>query len=165
MIMGKGQLPAAPSGHRLLVRPNPPDEKAGELHIPDIAKERPHTGAILAAGLSAHDLMHDHGHQVGDMIWWGKYSGVIEEWDHIVEEGKPCKEHDWSRLPSPADRVSEWQCRCGTMRRAEPVVVINADDILCNVSLQARIESGEVYIERAKTPSGVTQHRIDRKDQ
>lgn len=164
MIMGKGQLPAAPSGHRILVRPNPPDDKSGDIHIPDIAKERPHTGVIIAAGLNARDLMHDHGHQIGDVIWWGKFAGVLEEWDHIIEDGKPCKGHDWNRLPSFVDRVSEWKCACGSLRRAEPVAVVNADDILCNVSLQGRIEAGEVSITRGKTSTGTTQHYLDRKD-
>lgn len=168
MILEKDQLPAAPSGHRMLVKPFPPDEKAGDLHIPDIAKMRPNMGLILSAGLNARDTLYDHGHELGDEVWWGKFAGVIEEWDHILTEGpghRKCKEHDWARLANPGDRMSEWRCvGCSSVRRAEPVIVLNVDDILCNVSLQRRMESGAISITRGKTATGATQHVLDRKD-
>ena len=168
MILEKDQLPAAPSGHRMLVKPFPPDEKEGELHIPDIAKVRPNMGIILGAGLTARDQLYDSGHEIGDEVWWGKYAGVIEQWDHIIEEGarhKSCKEHDWSRRPETRDRMHRWQGEiCGSHRLAEPVLVMNVDDILCNVSLQRRIESGVISIIRGKLADGKTQHVLNRKD-
>ena len=170
MILGKDQLPAAPRGHRVLAKPNPPaKETDGGLVIPEIAMHRPNIGVIIHAGLNARDAFHDHGDQVGDEIWWGKFAGVIEEWDRVVEENPKdkCKigDHTWLRQPSPGDRMSAWSCSmCSSKRLAEPLIVLNHDDILCNVSLQRRIESGEVAQVRGKLPDGRTQHYIDRKD-
>lgn len=168
MILQKGQLPAAPRGHRVLARPNPPDKETdGGLVIPEIAMHRPNIGTIIHAGLNARDAFYDHGDQVGDVIWWGKFAGVIEEWDRIVEVGKghaTC-EHIWNRGPSPGDRMSAWDCgHCHSKRIAEPLIVLNHDDILCNVTLQRRIENGEVSQERGQTSDKRTQHFIDRKD-
>ncbi len=168
MILNKGQLPAAPRGHRVLAKPNPPaTETDSGLHIPEIALHRPNIGTIIHAGLNARDAFYDHGDQVGDEIWWGKFAGVIEEWDRIVENGKGWAncDHKWDRQASPGDRMSAWACaHCHSKRLAEPLIVLNHDDILCNVTLQRRIEAGEVAQTRGKTPGGTTQHFIDRKD-
>lgn len=168
MILNKGQLPAAPRGHRVLAKPNKPaKETDGGLVIPEIAMHRPNIGTIIHAGLNALDAFYDHGDQIGDEIWWGKFAGVIEEWDRIIENGKgwaTC-EHKWDRGPSPGDRMSAWTCaHCKSDRLAEPLIVINHDDILCNVSLQRRIESGQVSQTRGQTADRKTQHFIDRKD-
>lgn len=168
MTLEKDQLPAAPSGPRILTRPTPPKEEENGIAIPEIAQQRAHFGTIVHAGLTARDTLYDQGHQIGDDIWWGKFAGVVEEWDHIIIEGptyKKCKAHDWARAKSPGDRMHEWKCsHCESVRRAEPVIVMNVDDILCNVSLQRRMESGEVGIVRGKTVDGRTHHILDRKD-
>lgn len=170
MILGKDQLPAAPRGHRVMAKPNPPDKETdGGLVIPDIAMQRPNIGTIIHAGLNARDAFYDHGDEIGDVIWWGKFAGVIEEWDRIVEEGKkPCAmaAHRWDRQPSPGDRMHAWKCaHCDSRRLAEPLIVLNHDDILANVTAQRRHEAGAWAYRRGKLPNGATQHVLDRKDQ
>jgi co-chaperonin GroES (HSP10) len=168
MVLSKGQLPASPRGHRILCEPSPvKTETESGLVIPGIAQARPNTGRIIAAGLNALDAMYDHGDQIGDEVWWGKFAGVIEEWDRIVEEGEghaTC-EHDWARRPSTGLNHGAWECeKCKSKRLASPLCVLNHDDILCNVSLRRRLESGNIAQARGKTSSGSTQHFMDRKD-
>ena len=167
MILRKDQLPAQPRGHRILVRPLPAIEASQLVVTPDDRKHLPNKGHIFMAGLNARDQMRDHGDEIGDLIWWGKFAGVVEEWDHLEEEtakGKKC-EHTWARCPSHAENVRKWTCDCGSVRLAEHLLVLNVDDILANETLQRRIEAGEIAISRGKTASGTTQHYIDRKDQ
>lgn len=169
MVLNKGSLPASPRGHRVLCEPLPPQtETDGGLVIPRIAQHRPNMGRIIAAGLNALDAMYDHGDQVGDEVWWGKFAGVIEEWDRIVEEGKGAStcEHRWDRLPTEGTDHGAWTCgHCKSRRLASPLCVLNHDDILCNVSLQRRIETGTIAQKRAKLADGkTTQHFMDRKD-
>jgi co-chaperonin GroES (HSP10) len=168
MVLNKGSLPATPRGHRLLCEPLPvKTETESGLTIPAIAQHRPHAGIIIHAGLNALDALYDHGDKVGDEIWWGKFAGVMEEWDRIVDEGKGWKtcDHRWDRQASPGKDQSAWTCgNCGSKRLASPLCVLNHDDILCNVSLQRRIEAGEIAQKRGKTDGNRTQHFMDRKD-
>jgi hypothetical protein len=113
--------------------------------------------------------MWDHGDEIGDEVWWGKFAGVMEEWDRIIDEGKkPCakmEDHGWQRLPSPGRNVHRFDCmHCKCVRQVDPIVVINCGDILCNVTAEARRSGGRYAIARGKTASGQTQHFIDRKD-
>lgn len=166
MILRKDQLPGQPRGPRIMVRPLPAVEDSQLIVKPEDRKFLPNKGVLFMAGLSARDQMRDHGDELGDLIWWGKFAGVVEEWDHIEVEtpkGKKC-EHTWVRQPSPAENVKQWACDCGSIRLAEHLLVMNVDDILVNESLQRRIENGEVSIARGKTASGSTQHYLDRKD-
>jgi len=167
MILRKDQRPAQPSGYRILVRPLPAIEDSQLVVTPDDRKHLPNKGHLFMAGLNARDQMHDHGHELDDVIWWGRFAGVTEEWDHIEDEtakGKKC-EHVWVRAPSGAENQKKWTCECGSVRLAEHLLVINVDDILANETLQRRIEDGKVSIARGKTSGGSTQHYIDRKDQ
>ena len=167
-VLGKGCLPATPRGHRLLCEPlSPKEETETGLVIPAIAQHRPHMGRIIAAGLVALDNMHDHGDQLGDEIWWGKFAGVMEEWDRLTEEGKGAANcaHSWDRQPAPLKDHSAYQCSvCKSKRLVSPLCVLNHDDILCNVSLQRRIEAGQMSQFRGVTSDGRTQHRIERHD-
>lgn len=169
MLLNKGCLPATPRGHRVLCEPMPPTEETiAGLHIPSVAQHRPHAGTIIHAGLNALDALYDHGDQIGDVIWWGKFAGVMEEWDRITEEGKgwaTCA-HSWDRAAGAGKDQSAFQCsRCKSKRLVSPLCVLNHDDILCNESLQRRIEAGQCSQFRGVTSDGRTQHRIDRKDQ
>lgn len=143
------KAPAAPMGHRILLRPFAPDEVSeGGLVVPETAQQRPYAGTILAAGDEAAKKLRDARVRIGDEVWWAKFAGVIEEWQHIVKEGNDanCK-HDgnWQYLKCPGDRMQLRECPlCGAHKLTEPVIVANVDDILCNVSLQQRIERGEV---------------------
>jgi co-chaperonin GroES (HSP10) len=168
MILGKGMLPAQPRGHRMMCKPNPPKTESDcGIIIPDTAQILPVIGVIIHAGLNARDAMYDHGDEIGDTVWWGKFAGVMEEWDRIVEDGnkKGCDHDTWNRLPSPGKNVHRFECTaCKAVRQVDPLVVINHDDILCNVTAERRRDSGVYSIARGKTSSGTTQHFIDRKD-
>src|SRR6185369_12127250 len=129
MLKGN-ELPAAPSGDRILVQTDPPGDKIGRIWIPDIAKLRAHTGVIVHAGLKALDTMYDNDHRIGDRVWWGQFAGVIEKWDHITKPGRnPKCEHNghgddhgaqWESLPCDVDMVRLWTCRdCAAERREE----------------------------------------------
>jgi chaperonin GroES len=166
-VLNKNELPVAPLGERILLLPDPPDELTdGGLHIPEIAQSRPFAGRVVAAGLKALDKLYDNETRIGDRCWWGKFAGVIEEWDHIVEDGKEaCDAHSWERAPSPGDRIAAYSCRaCSAVRWAEPLIVANVDDLLCNIDLADRLRSGAVDYVRAKLGDGFTQHVVDRHD-
>jgi co-chaperonin GroES (HSP10) len=168
MILAKGELPAAPRGHRILCLPDPPKaESECGLIIPDSAMLLPHYGTILHAGLNARDAMYDHGDEIGDRVWWGKFAGVMEEWDRLIEEKGAyllC-EHSWNRLASPGKNVHMFSCtHCKSVRRVDPLVVMNHDDILCNVDAEKRMREGKQTQVRGKTASGATQHYINRGD-
>ena len=154
------ELPAQPTGHRILLRPFPPDEASeGGLSIPTVAQERPYAGTLLAAGDDAAAKLRDRGARLGDEIWWGKFTGVIEEWQHIVKEGTdPACKHDgnWQYLRSPGDRMQLRECVCGAHKLSEPVIVANVDDVMTNVSLQLRKEKGQVIRYRGEDPEGKT---------
>lgn len=150
-----------------MVRPDPPVEASEIIVTPEDQKHRPNKGTIIAAGLNALDQMHDHGDRIGDTIWWGKFAGVTEEHDHLAEPGRKGCEHRWIRIPDPHPHNKRWSCtndKCDAERVAELVLVMNVDDILCNVSQARRVDSGEVAVVRGKTSSGSTQHYIERKD-
>jgi co-chaperonin GroES (HSP10) len=167
MIFKQGQLPAAPRGHRLICKPNAPKSESDcGLIIPDSAQILPVVGIILAAGLNARDEMYDHGDEIGDEVWWGKFAGVMEEWDRIVKDGKGvCSEHSWERMRSPGKNIHCFSCMiCKAERQVDPIVVINCNDILCNATAELRRSAGQYAITRGKTASGQTQHFIDRKD-
>jgi hypothetical protein len=167
MILGKGQLPASTRGHRILVRPDPPIVESDIIIKPEAYEYLPNKGVLVGAGMTALDEMYDHGDELGDHVWWGKFAGVIEEWDHIEDEtakGRAC-EHVWVQQRAPSPKSRRWQCsECKSTRLAEHMLVMNVGDLLANESLQRRIEAGQVAIKRGKTADGRTQHYIDRKD-
>lgn len=160
-----GQFPACPSGERILVLPDPPDEESQLIVKPEDREYRPNKGRILAAGLRALDKLHDNGAEVGDEVWWGKFAGVMEEWDRleaVTKKGETC-DHSWVRAPlknRPHDK--KWTCECGSSRLASHILVLNVEDILANVSLQRRIENGVLRVIRGKLSNGATQHVIER---
>lgn len=166
MILSKGQLPARARGSRILVKPIPQKEASDLIITPDAHKMMANMGYIVDAGLVALDQMRDHGDEVGDEVWFGKFAGVMEEWDHLEDvtpKGAKC-EHLWVRTAAPGPRTSKWICdTCKSTRLAEHILVMNVDDILCNVSLARRIDGGKMDIRRGNAADGRTQHYIDRK--
>lgn len=172
MLKGN-DLPGCPNNDRILVRPDPPEDKQGALWVPDVAKIRAHHGTILHAGLKARDFMWDHDHRIGDRIFWGQFAGALEAWDHITKPGKDPKcNHDklgpdeqWARQPSGVDRVSKWSCAsCGAERTEEPIIVANVEDILMNETHEERARAGKVSVVRGETAEGETMHFIQRHD-
>jgi chaperonin GroES len=169
MILYKGkkiyegdELPMQPRGSRVLVRPDPPEDRsAGGLHVPDIAQQRGNKGTILAAGLAALDQMEDHCDQPGDRVLFGRLAGIWEEWDHITEPGKKgCKHEEWLRAPTVIDRTSAFKCStCGAQRLQEPLLLMDADDMQANIDLAERMNRREVNYKNIDTTGVRTQYR------
>jgi chaperonin GroES len=80
-----------PLGDRLLVKPNPSEEKTKSgIVLPDSAKEKPQEGKVIAAGKGAID---EKGNKipmevkVGDVVLYSKYSGTevkIDNQEHLI---------------------------------------------------------------------------------
>ena len=80
-----------PLGDRLLVKPNPSEEKTKSgIVLPDSAKEKPQEGKVLAVGKGAKD---EKGNiismevKVGDVVLYSKYSGTevkINGQEHLI---------------------------------------------------------------------------------
>ncbi len=169
MIKLHDQLPTAPLGDRVIVQPDPVvDLTESRLHIPDVAQNRSSSGFLRHAGLGARDVMYDNGWEIGDHIWFGKFAGVWEEWDHITKDGKKTCAHEnvtWVRAHPPGDRMQAWTCaECDAYRLKEPIWLMNVSDILCSDDLQIRIDNGAVRIVRGKTADGKTRHIIQREE-
>jgi len=166
MILGKNELPGAVIGERVFLLPDPPKEETEYgLHIPEVAQLRPFTGVLIDAGLKALDQLYDQGIEIGDHVWWGKFAGVIQEWDHIIEDGnKPCSEHRWARVPTTRDRTSNYTCdTCGAKRTIESLIVANVEDIQVSVELGQRRRDGRTKYRRGVTKdTEATQHVIER---
>lgn len=155
------ELPALPENDRIMVLPDAPAKTTeGGIDIPDVAQRHANYGTIVAAGLKATDVLHDNGGRIGDRVWFGQYAGVIEEWDHVTKAGKKADcEHDWARAPEFASpRRSGYKCSCGAVRMQEPLLVMNVEDILANVTKAERVRSGETILVRGATAEGRTQH-------
>ena len=164
-MLGPNDLPFAVVGERCLIKVHEPKTRsAGGIEIPAMAQNRPFTGRLIDAGLRARDKLHDNGIRIGDDILFGKFAGVVEEWEHIIE-GDPSScsvDDDWTRLPSKPGQPEKWKLDKDptVIRAAEPVVVLNCDDILASVQLAARIGLGDVEVVRGAVghPGGPTQH-------
>ncbi len=80
-----------PLGDRLLVKPNPSEEKTKSgIVLPDSAKEKPQEGKVIAAGKGAID---EKGNKipmevkVGEVVLYSKYSGTevkIDGQEHLI---------------------------------------------------------------------------------
>jgi co-chaperonin GroES (HSP10) len=186
------QAPAHPRGKRVLVRELPPEsETKGGLAMAQQAIERLFAGVVVAAGDQAADIMYDGGDELGDLILYAKYAGVIEGWQHIVGPDDLKCEHDgaWHYVPKPdatlhslgskRDPAAErkWahvlggpnenttlqEClACGTLICTSRVIVMSVDDMLLNVYAQKRFEAGILVRYRGQTAEGKTQHYIMR---
>lgn len=183
--------PGHPLGERVLVRELPPaGVTEGGIAMAEEAMERLFAGEIVAAGDQAADVMYDAGQEIGDTILYAKYAGLIEDWRHIVGNDDPKCQHDgaWDRVPkrsatlaalgAKADLAAEkkWmlaggesenrtlrECRaCGTLMISDRVLVMSIDDIIMNVDLQERLESGAMKRVFNRTAEGKTRHELVR---
>ncbi len=154
------ELPALPENDRIMVLPDAPKKTTeGGIEIPEDAQRHANYGVVVAAGLKASDVLHDHGGRIGDRIWFGQYAGVIEEWDHIIKAGKKRCKHDWARAPEMfSPRRTGYRCKCGAVRMQEPLLIMNVEDILANVTKAERVRSGETILVCGATAEGRTQH-------
>jgi Co-chaperonin GroES (HSP10) len=76
-----------PLSDRLIIKPIEYEEKTkGGLFIPDVAKERPQQGMVVAAGPGR---LNDEGKEipmrvkVGDKVLYGKYTGTQITYDDV----------------------------------------------------------------------------------
>jgi chaperonin GroES len=165
MLRGN-ELPAMPNNDRIIVRPDPPkDRSEGGIIIPETSKEWATKGILVHAGLKARDIMYDHGHEMGDRIWFGQFAGVWQEWDHVTEEGSDvaCEHGDWRTLGCDLPKTYRRKCgMCGAIRTQEPIFIMNAEDILANETAEERRRKAEMGISRGRTEDGATMHVIVR---
>lgn len=170
------KAPAHPLGARVLVREFPVESKSeGGIDTPDIAKERYFAGTLIAVGDQAADRLYDLGVEMGDEVWYGKYAGLVQEWQHIVGEDKLACPHDgawefvpatdkaWELVGTPNENMRLRRCRsCETLKLTERVIVLSVDDICLDVDLELRLESGEMVRRRGKDDEGRTRYYIER---
>lgn len=152
-VLGPTDLPIQPLGERVAYRQNPPDEESeGGIVVPEVAQHKPFAGILLAAGLQALDKLYDMGVQIGDEVWWGKFAGVMEEWDHIVEPGKTANcEHGWARHIVKRYGIQGFKCeKCAAIRYVETIIIGNVDDVMGSVQLAERIRAGTMTAKRGK---------------
>ncbi len=75
-----------PLGDRVVVLPDPPEEMIGLLHKPDIAKDRPARGTIVACGPSVSTVY------PGQRVLYAHFTGA--EVEHDGEEHLVLREED-----------------------------------------------------------------------
>lgn len=165
MLLGPRDFPFAVVGERCLVKADPPRKRTvGGIELPVTSQLRPFTGTLLDAGLQARDKLHDHGVQLGDRVWFGKFAGIVEEWDHVIEGDHtlPDDAYDWAFESAEPGDATKYRCRkTGALRAVEPFVVLNAEDILSSQQLAERLRSGEVEYRRGEQiATGRVQHVI-----
>jgi chaperonin GroES len=184
--------PAHPIDDRILVRENKPEsETKSGIKLPDSAVERCMDGILIAAGDAAADYLYDRGIEIGDVILYAKYAGVVDRWQHVVGPDDPKCEHDgaWESLPRPSDTLTalrgsdketialkrKWdvaggnnenidlkECRaCGTLIASERHIVMSCKDVLMSVDLQERLETGVMSRYRGDA-DGKPRHYIKR---
>jgi hypothetical protein len=111
-------------------------------------------------------------------VWYAKYAGVIQKWQHIVAEGSDhaCKHGGtwefapkdspaWSVVGSdPNENMELRSCRaCGAAKLSERVIIMSVDDIHLNVDVLCRFERGELIRKRGtNTETGATRYYIER---
>jgi chaperonin GroES len=68
--------PYQPAAKNVLVYRLPSEERtAGGLYVPQEHQTKKSRGVLIAAGLSALDVLADHLIEVGDIVWFGHYAG------------------------------------------------------------------------------------------
>jgi chaperonin GroES len=70
-----------PLGNRIMVKPKAPEEKKGNIFLPQSAQEKPYEGTVVAIGdgkLDSNGNKIPLSISVGDKIIYGKYSGGAE---------------------------------------------------------------------------------------
>lgn len=164
-------------GDRILVREFPVESKTeGGIEIADVAKEHLFAGTIIAAGDQAADKLYDLGAEIGDEVWYAKYAGVIQRWQHIVAEGNdPACVHGgawefvpkdspvWKAVGEPNENMDLRTCRtCNAAKLSERVIVLSVDDIHVNVDVLVRFERGELVRRRGQTEEGKTRYYLER---
>lgn len=167
-MLGPNDLPFAVVGERCLIMEHPPKERSeGGLYLPDNAKERYYSGTLLDAGLQARDKLFDAGIRIGDDVEFGRYAGLREAWDRIVEGDHTLADdaYDWSPLDVTAGVRRRYKCaKTGAIRSIDSIIVLNVDDVIGSHQLAGRFRAGEAAYKRGKTAEGSTQHYVERSE-
>lgn len=165
-MLGPNDLPFSVSGIRTLILEHPPKEKSeGGIYMPDNAKERYFSGKLLDAGLQARDTLYDNGYEIGDDVEFGRYAGLREAWDHVIEgpHDLPDDAYNWQFADSIAGVSRTYKCaKTGAVRLIESIIVLNVDDLIASIQLAGRLRSGAMRYTRAKTADGATQFIVER---
>lgn len=168
------QAPAHPLGMRVLVKEIPPLEASeGGLILTPAEQERFFRGHLLAVGDQAADKLCELGVRLGDEVHYGKYAGLVEEWQHLVGVEDDTCPHDsvWDHVPSDDarwaaaggknDNVRLRSCRsCGVLKITERIIALSVEDLIMDADLQARLESGESVRYRGETTEGLPRYYI-----
>jgi co-chaperonin GroES (HSP10) len=130
VVRSGAPLPMLPTGDRVAVeRLDPDEEVVAGIIIPGVDKEKNLYATIVAAGLLALDVLHDHNIGIGDTVCIGRYSGVV-----------------WDFRPK------------GAMRN-ERVDIVNVKDIYGSVEMVDKVMSGEIEIALKTENDGQRRHR------
>jgi co-chaperonin GroES (HSP10) len=163
-MLGPNDLPYAVTGERCFIKVDPPKRRTvGGLEIPITAQVRAFSGQLIDAGLQARDKLRDHGYQIGDHVIFGKFAGIVEEWDHVIDgdDQQADDSYDWALESHQPGEPMIYKCRkTGALRAIEPAVVLNCDDLLASVELAHRRRSGDVEYTEAATTDGRMQHVV-----
>lgn len=166
--------PAHPLGERVLVKEMPPMETSeGGLILTAQEQERYFRGILIAVGDQAADKLCDLGVRLGDELHYGKYAGLVEEWQHLVGIEDDTCSHDsvWDIVPRDDERwkvAGGWNdnvrlrsCRsCGVLKLTERIIALSVEDLIMDTNLQARLESGEAVRYRGQTADGKPRYYI-----
>lgn len=165
-MLGPNELPFSVVGERCLIAENAPKERSeGGIYMPDNAKERYYNGKLLDAGLQARDKLFDAGVEIGDHVEFGRYAGLREAWDRIVEgdHSLPDEAYDWKFLDASAGVQRRYRCeKTGAIRAIDSIIVLNVDDVIASKELAERQRKGGATIKRGETTEGQTLHYIER---
>lgn len=166
-MLGPSDLPFSVVGDRCLIMEAAPKERSeGGIYVPENAKERYFSGQLLDAGLNARDKLYDAGIEIGDYVEFGRYAGLREAWDRIIEGDArlPDEDYDWKFLDTVTGVQRRYRCeKTGAVRCIDSVIVLNVDDIIGSKELAERRRSKAMDIERGMSPEGSTLHYIVRK--
>ncbi len=130
VVRSGARIPMLPTGDRVAVeRLEEEEDMVGGIIIPGADKEKNLYATVVAAGLLALDILHDHNIAIGDTVCIGRYSGVA-----------------WS-----------WRPR-GSVR-TDRVDIVNAKDIYGSVEMVDKVMSGEIQIALNTDGDGQRRHR------
>lgn len=133
IVRSGARLPMLPSGDRVAVeRLEEEEDMVGGLVIPGTDKDRNLYATVVAAGLAALDVLHDHCINIGDTVCIGRYSGVV------------------------------WNFRPPGTTRSERVDIVGAKDVYGCVEMVDKVMTGDIKIELNTDGDGGLRHRYMR---
>lgn len=107
-------VPYLPMSKNVLIFRLPSETRsAGGIYIAEMAQEPKPIGVLVAAGLTAIDIMSDHLIEIGDIVWFARFAGFEKEVMRDPEgKGKQilqCKVEDVLGSVDALDRVKAYE--------------------------------------------------------